>query len=293
MRTSIKFATLTSVLALGVGVATAPASADVFVQGTVTKDKNVLVTVDTTKFKNVTIDSDFNENLTSAAEAFAINNQVTSNNIVERSNRGPTGDEAPFLIDLRATLDESVRNNQGVLGLNQDVGNVNNQANVVSTAVIQQDGDAASSFTHSEAATEQRNNGSTEEQIGNIPIDISDPDKVAAVRNSVNNNSGIVGINQSTGNGINQSNNIAVAAGIGSVLALSEADLGQENTGNVVEEVNTVKRDVIRASVNGNQGVVSGNQSSGNFNNQANTVAFSALTSAATVNVPGTGGGGG
>jgi hypothetical protein len=221
-----------------------------------------------TKDKNVVIDSDFARNLVSAAEAFSINNQVNERNEIGRSTNAPQGQDGffNFLLNLSATMDDSVSDNQGVLGLNQDAGNVNNQANVVSTAIIQQDveaADAAPSFAHSEASTEQRNTENQEEHLSELrridPDGDLTPgnlvrDKTAAIRNSVNNNSGIIGINQATGNGLNQSNNIAVSVGIGSVLALSEADLGQENSNNTLEDVNTVKLDVIRGSVNGNQG---------------------------------------
>lgn len=308
MRTSIKLATLTSALALGVGLAATPAAADVFVTANVTKDKDVIVDIFVDKDKDVTINSTFNRQLDSAAEAIALDNQVIQGNTIERSDRAPVDGGArdvtsledsflAFLIDLRATIDGSINRNIGVVGVNQDVGNANNQANVVSTAVIQQDTDGDPSFAHAEESTEQRIVDNAEEHGENLELrDLNAPpsaanlipDKVAAIRNSINRNRGIVGVNQSAGNGVNQSNKIAVAAGIGSVLALSESDLGQTNTGNVVDEVNTVKRDVIRGSVNRNQGIVSGNQSVGAFNNQANSVAFSAIRAAATVTVPGT-----
>jgi hypothetical protein len=298
---TLKLATLTSALALGVGLAAAPASADVLVNGVVTKEKFVTVEISVTKDKNVVIESDFARNLVSAAEAFSINNQVNERNEIGRSTNAPVQDDFfNFMLNLSATMDDSVSDNEGVLGLNQDAGNVNNQANVVSTAIIQQDveaADAAPSFAHSEASTEQRNTENQEEHLsvlteieegGGLTPDNLVRDKTAAIRNSVNDNSGIIGINQATGNGLNQSNNIAVSVGIGSVLALSEADLGQENSNNTLEDVNTVKLDVIRGSVNGNQGVIAGNQSVGAFNNQANAISFSALRSSATVGVPGT-----
>lgn len=309
MRTSIKLATLTSALALGVGLAATPAAADVFVSANISKTKDVEVFIDVTKEKDVTISSTFNEDLESAAEAIALDNQIIQGTTIERSERAPVAGGArddvsvedsffAFLINVRATISESINDNVGVLGVNQDVGNANNQANVVSTAVIQQDTDGEPSFAHAEESTEQRNVDNAEEHGELLTFRDGDPtnltaanlvpDKVAVMRDSVNNNSGVVAVNQSAGNGINQSNKVAVAAGIGSVLALSESDLGQTNTGNIVDEVNTVKRNVIRDSVDGNQGIVSGNQAVGAFNNQANSVAFSALRASAEVGVPGT-----
>ncbi len=85
----------------------------------------------------------------------------------------------------------------------------------------------------------------------------------------------------------NQLNAVALAVGVGAQKALSEAALGQVNALNVVEEIETVKVDLIEGSVNGNTGMIGVNQSSGNMNNQASAFSVSALTSTVSIDTPG------
>jgi hypothetical protein len=66
-----------------------------------------------------------------------------------------------------------------------------------------------------------------------------------------------------------------VTAPQGVLVALAEADLGQETANNDVIEINSVKLDLILNSVNGNHGITNVNQSAGNMNNQANVVSIS------------------
>ncbi|MEX1205003.1 MAG: hypothetical protein WEB85_07110, partial [Dongiaceae bacterium] len=97
---------------------------------------------------------------------------------------------------------------------------------------------------------------------------------------SVNFNTGIVGVNQNGGNNNNQTNAVAVAAGLDAGLALAETALGQENSDNYVKDTNTLKRDLIQSSVNNNTGVVSVNQSAGANNNQSGAVSIAASANA-------------
>ena len=272
------------------------AKADVIVYADIYKEKlvDVLVTVDKNKF--VEIDVNFDEDLASAAEAFSITNQVNERNFV-----GPESDfdgnietdaDVDFGINVNAEILNSITDNTGIMGVNQDVGNMVNQANTVSTAAIRQTGAAEPAFTHAEGSVEQRNTGNETLLRSTIVVDsdlnvTSPPDKTVAITGSVNENSGIVGVNQNAGNNSNQANNVALSVGIGAALALSESDLGQENSGNVVVDVQTFKQATLVNSVIGNSGIVSGNQNTGNMNNQANSVAFSALTSTAAISVPG------
>jgi len=95
--------------------------------------------------------------------------------------------------------------------------------------------------------------------------------------NSGAGNAGVLTINQAAGNMNNQANALSIALSLDAGVALSEADLGQFNTGNTVHETNVgtnlegaePKTARITASVNGNSGVVGVNQSSGNMANQA------------------------
>jgi hypothetical protein len=108
--------------------------------------------------------------------------------------------------------------------------------------------------------------------------------------NSIIDNLGIVGVNQTAGNINNQLNVATVAACLDGVMAIAEADLGQLNAYNTVAEPDpklldfcsgaecgTNKNVLISGSVNGNIGIVGVNQTSGNMANQANiaNMAFS------------------
>ena len=83
-------------------------------------------------------------------------------------------------------------------------------------------------------------------------------------------------------------NAVAMVIGEGNAVVLTEAALGQVNIFNTVEGIETVKIDMIVASINNNDGIVSVNQSVGNMNNQGSAIAFGALTTTATIGVPGT-----
>jgi hypothetical protein len=105
--------------------------------------------------------------------------------------------------------------------------------------------------------------------------------KEATITNSTSSNTGIMNVNQNAGNMNNQSNGVAIAIGLGALVALSENDLGQTNAHNTVTEVETVKHDTITDSINNNVGIVSVNQSVGNMNNQGNVVSLAAVASGA------------
>jgi len=163
------------------------------------------------------------------------------------------------------------------VGVNQDVGNFANQSNIVSAALTA----STTSVTNAEASVSQANERSIATEFEFFQTSFLN--QSASITNSVNNNNGVVGVNQNAGNINNQTNALALAVGQGSTVALSEADLGQANTGDVVLDVNTHRADLISGSVNGNNGVTTVNQSVGNFNNQSTTIAFSALTANAAI----------
>lgn len=294
---TLRQATMTSALALGLALAGGAAQADVTVTGSLVKTKDITVVIDVEKTKTVNIDVTFDEELVSAAEALAISNQVNTDNVVS-AFEGPIDVDledgtTQFGIQLAARIDGSINDNTGLVGVNQDVGNANNQANTVAVAALVSE-DSGASFTHAESSAEQVNTNNHVQQVEQFDVDdpadldpIGDAQKRAVLRDSVNDNTGIIAVNQSAGNMNNQASNIAVTVGIGSILALSEADLGQETSGNHVEEVNTLKLGLIENSVNNNSGVIAGNQSVGNMNNQGNAIAFSALTTTAALSVPG------
>lgn len=274
------FAFALTILVAAVAV---PALADVFVTAEITKTKDKTVTETLTKTKDVTINVTSDLLLEGAAEVEAIVNVRNTDNVVDRH---PDGAENDFGIRRTATLGDSVNDNSGILGLNQDAGNMVNQANVVSFGFT----DSPTAFIESQAAVDQINttNQVTQNESATFDIENPVPDRTATITGSINGNSGIVGVNQNAGNMNNQTNAVALAVGFGAFVALAEADLGQLNTGNVVEEVATVKVNLIQDSVNGNAGIVGVNQSSGNMNNQASAVSMAVRTSSVTLSsVPG------
>jgi len=277
------------------------ASADVIIDAQISKEKHLFVQefIFKTKFVFIDVFADFD--IDSAAEAMAVVNAANEDNIVigydgtgilagNDIRRDPFAD---FNINLSAEVVNSINNNQGVAGVNVDVGNMVNQGNVVSFSLVGPDildEDSFGSLAHTQAEIEQRN-------LRNETFDSEflDPDgqggfipnKTAVVVDSVNGNSGIVGVNVNSGNTSNQHNVVAMSVGFDALVALSEAALGQFNSGNTVTEIETIKVALISGSVNGNSGVVSLNVNNGNHNNQASVVSFSALTSNAVVGVPG------
>jgi hypothetical protein len=152
-----------------------------------------------------------------------------------------------------AVIDGSINGNVGIVNVNQNAGNMNNQANSEALAVAIN----LAGVALSEAA------------LGQVNIN---PD-----------NTGIINVNQNAGNMNNQSNGVSAAVGIGALVALSDADLGQLNSGNHVDEFETVKVGSINGSVNGNTGIVNVNQSTGNMNNQGNVVSIAATVSGAVL----------
>jgi hypothetical protein len=312
MKTKLYLMAAASVLALSLA---APAHADVFIVVHVTKNKDVFVfeNIQKYKFVNILVDTPLFE-LDSAAEAQAIVNARNSDGEVN----GFTNTDPAFLpvdvtapnnplrdyeIFLRALIDNSINSNTGIVGVNQDVGNMANQGNVLSLSVTGRPFDAGANpaeafgdtsnpaITHSQAEVDQRNerNKVYNSEFLSVPGDpaASVPNIVATISNSVNGNAGIVGVNQNAGNFANQHTVVAIAIGFEGVVALTEAALGQVNTNHNVIEIETIKYGTIVSSGNSTTGIVGINQIAGNYTNQAHVVSFSALASTAVIGVPG------
>ncbi len=210
-----------------------------------------------------------------AAEADSLVKQRNRNQIVDHDH-GTDGDPNP--LQLSATLDNSGNTNSGVLQMNQDVGNMVNQGNVASVAITE----SGTSITDANAAASQVNRNNRSRTV--VPFDLENWNKQALINDSLNDNSGVIHVNQNAGDMNNQLNVTTLAVGGGSIVAMADSELGQFNTGNTVFDTNTQKRDQIIGSVNTNSGIVNVNQSSGKFNNQATVVSFAGV---ANINVPG------
>lgn len=272
------------VLALGgflAGPATAHDTSTLVVFVDVFKDKDIEVDVTIDKIKNVDILVDAPPMiLDAAAQSSSIKVQINKHNTVDL-DAFTDPDGVGFDDAYNTLMDHSVNHNTGITQFNQDVGNMVNQANVVSIALTEPDGDDTS-FVDSQAAQTQINKHNTVTEVGRL-IE-ADPDTEAILDHSVNHNLGITQVNQNSGNMNNQDNNLSVALGLSgsAVVALSEADLGQVNKHNSVTSTNTVKVADMQWSVRRNSGVTSVNQSVGNMNNQDTSISFAAFAGPAT-----------
>jgi hypothetical protein len=293
---------------MGAGVllafAAQPASATVLVYGTIDKYKDIFVTEDITITKNIDVVATVVSNPTSVAEANVVMNQDnTGNSACENC------------AEKLDTITNSINTNSGISVTNQSAGNNNNQGSSIAVAVDLGSGGTPpptpdptdTSFANAEASATQQNGwtytpvfDTTGDVVGFIP-DSTDGNNVDAVNlvfrdalitGSIDSNSGVVHVNQATGNNNNQANGLAIAVGLrpGGGVAIAEADLGQFNTYNTVLESNDAgnpdspaqvginKSATITGSVNDNTGVIGVNQTVGNMANQANIVAIAAAT---------------
>ncbi len=112
----------------------------------------------------------------------------------------------------QATIDTSIIDNKGIVGVNQSAGNINNQLNVVTLAVALQGNVALT-----EADLGQRNVSARclDDDSNGLDFQVVfeyDTNKNSLLTNSINNNTGIVGVNQTVGNMANQANIANLAA---------------------------------------------------------------------------------
>ena len=251
-----------AVLVMAIAV---PAFADVDVDVKITKDKDIVVKEFIFKLKIPIAIVVLLERLDGAAEAEALVNVVNAKNWVDA-----TRDR----IDLDAVITGSINDNSGIVQVNQDVGNMVNQGNVVAVAVTSE-----KSWTDAQAEVDQTNAFNFVTVTGRATSGIAD--RTATISGSINNNTGIVQVNQNASYMNNQTNAAAVGVGFGAAVALSEAALGQVNAFNTVREFNTLKEDLIEKSITHNTGIVSVNQSTGNMNNQGAAVSVAGLAARA------------
>ena len=296
----------TLVLAVVVGLAAwaAPAVAELNLLVDVNKTKDVNVDVNITITKDIDVTIDVVRAIEGTAEAQANLNVENKFNVVGPcltscfllDTGGPNLDD--FGVESDADLLGSIVRNEGIVGVNQDVGNMVNQANVLGLARAEwAEGSPGDTVADAEAEIDQENfhNFVAEREVlPDLPDDptapsttFNDPDHTATIKDSITFNNGVVGVNQNSGSVNNQSNGVAFAIGEGNVVVLTEASLGQVNSANVHVGIETAKIDLISGSINNNNGIVSVNQSSGNMNNQGVSVAFGALATTASVGVPG------
>jgi hypothetical protein len=286
--------TLLAGAAVALGLSAQSAWADVDVLATIDKDKDVLVFEYILKVKYAVIQVDVDVTPDKAAESLALVNQTNKDN-----------EACENCAEKRDELINSVggvAGNSGIVTLNQAAGNMNNQGNNLAVAVDFDRGVPGTpppeeqppqaggyGFAEAQASTDQRN-GSLDvfPNFSNTVDTINLFFRDALIENSINNNAGIVMVNQAPGNINNQANNIAFALSFAEVsgVALSEADLGQVTINNVVLESNDGfdppiginKSANVVGSMSNNVGIVAVNQAAGNLSNQSNTMAVAVVT---------------
>ncbi|MEW6328469.1 MAG: hypothetical protein AB1487_12915 [Thermodesulfobacteriota bacterium] len=271
-----------------------PALAEVDVMGTVgvEKDKKVTETVKIDKAHYIGVKQTAAP--THSAEAAAVKNDVnTMNNVTEAPipakpqgyiyneinetwKEDPTRPAVPAVpIKKSATINTGVGDSSaGVMGINQSPGSLNNQGNATSVSMAA-DGDA---FLHAESAAEKKNGVIGENGSGNS-VAATEITRENTIDASLKGAAGILGVNQSAGSINNQDNAASLAVGSKSMAALSEADLGMVNSGNMSMEAGVTLTDTLsNGALSGAKGIVGVNQSSGCMNNQANVVAVCAVS---------------
>lgn len=311
MKRNALHATAGSALALALLAYGLPASADVDLTATITKEKDITITETITVNKTVNLTVNATElEFDTAAQADAILNQENSNNRVDSSfdqlGEGVDLSEVNnFGIDLDASITDSINDNTGIVEVNQDVGNMANQGNQVSLAIATPaaGGEAGPVLVHSQSEAEQINTGNAvwhgedPQDPTEVAVDlVEEPNLSASITDSITGNVGIVNVNQNAGNMNNQANSEALAVAISLAgVALSEAALGQVNSNPTNEEngfpavfeFGVEKSVAMTGSLNGNTGIGGVNQAAGNMANQANVFSLSFIDGAGAVGLNG------
>ena len=102
-------------------------------------------------------------------------------------------------------------------------------------------------------------------------------ERTAEVLDSINDNSGVIGVNQSPGNMNNQANMSAMAVIAGDKQLVEANGFAiQASMFNEIFADRSVNTNTILGSISNNNGIVGVNQSSGNINNQLNSAALAA-----------------
>jgi hypothetical protein len=265
---------MAAVMAVGVTTALAdPAFADVTVTVTVSKDKTITVDESITKEKQFEAIIDVDVTGDGAAEAQALAN-VLNGGIEQGNSVDLDGVFYQAFIGLTGVpVFGSINDNTGITQVSQAAGNMQNQGNLVAVGLTAT-GDA---FVNAQTEVEQRNlnDETTQSSVVNSSF-------IAGISDSISDNTGVTQVNQDAGNMNNQTNAVAVAAGIQSgltdaLVALAEAALGQESSNHVVNHSNNIKTAIIGpGSISGNSGITHVNQSVGMYANQANVVSVAA-----------------
>src|SRR3990172_2231498 len=233
----------------------AAAFADVDIDVDIEKDKKKIVFEKVVKLKAALILALVVKITDQAAESETLVNQTNTDN-------------SQINIFNDSTSDTNSVSGNGIVGVNQASGNMNNHANAVSVAADGRNIPLAlffgGSFAESQAASDKKNKSNY--VLDKFSVSSSDLSSVSG--------NGIINVNQASGSLNNQANAVSVAVGVDPAISLSEADLGQVNSWNSAFSFFSISSAEI-GSVTGN-GITGVNQSSGHMNNQSNVVSVAA-----------------
>lgn len=169
------------------------------------------------------------------------------------------------------TFTQSGNGSQGIIGVNQNAGDFNDQANVATVALTS--GDNSAALAQVIADIEQRDNASGGPQLT----------QTNAIAGSFNNYAGIAQVNQTTGQANTQLNVVALAfaAGANFSPALTDVELRGVATpvgGRVQPSADAGSANTINGSFNQFQGLAQVQQIAGDSNVVVNVVAIAVGT---------------
>lgn len=172
----------------------------------------------------------------------------------------------------QALIEGSLRDNVGVVNVNQDAGNLNSQANLHALALV------ASPALHGVLALAEAWVGG--EQRDNVAVAVGAV-REDLLRESGDRSRGLLGLNQSAGSLNRQANVFVVAFGgvvtEGALVGLQDATLGDVKSGNSVDDRVALRQDVVLDSFRGFTGAALVSQVSGELNTVRHVLTLSVL----------------
>jgi hypothetical protein len=189
-----------------------------------------------------------------AAAIIAVKQVLVGNRLVQDGIHGLT------------EIQNSFNDNTGILVVNQDAGNFNNQANVV--AFVMGSGESVAQVLSLSIEVEKRDN----------VVISSNSQHDARIDTSFNHTTGIVGVNQSAGSGNNQINAVAVGVGVvlgADAIVLQDTDLDTVMSDEEPSGGPDSGHPSVVDSFQGFRGVAQVSQANGNLNAVRNVVSVS------------------
>ncbi len=181
-----------------------------------------------------------------AVQGTAIVDQGLIGNLVEEHD-----------VSRHVLIQDSFRDNRGIVSVNQEAGNLNNQANV-----------RVLTFVEGGSLVQDLELWGASQRVGNT-LNTSGGVREDRMVNSFGGTVGIAGANQSAGSLNQQANVLVLGIGVAlgpEVMALGDSTLGDISADNTLEGPGGPRTDVIIDSFTGFRGIAQVNQSAGDLN---------------------------